>query len=183
MIVTFDDSKNMYIETLRVFEDHKSLPKCKHCGSRLGYDKSINYISCPGTLSNGQRCLSRHGNDYKENGWFDSLEDVEILKTFSKYCQSLKPFIVSHEHYKLNATIPIKLMNSLKYSWGTDKAYRMLEQFCEKNHLDNIPYLSEEVSIKLRYPNISNEELNTRLYEKTNDIGFLPNDLREMFII
>jgi len=180
MIVTFDDSKNMYSETLRVFKDRKSIPKCRHCGSTLSYDKSISFIMCRGTLDSGQECYSRHGSDYKEVFEFNE-EEVKELQEFSAYCQTLKPFTKQHSHYRLNATLPIKCAKSIKYDRGLKAKVDSISAYCEKSN-DGFQHLAKEVIVKMENPSYSPKEIKAFMYTITNDNIYLSDTSREIFI-
>ena len=180
MIVTFDDTRNMYSETLVSFKDISSVPVCEYCGGKIGYNKSISYMSCSGVLPNGQRCNDRHGNKYKEVFEFNESEYNE-LKEFSAYCQTLKPFIKSHSHYKLNATMPIKYARSIKYDRKSDAKIESLVKFCEKFH-DNHPDLAKEVSVTLYHPEYTKDDVREFMYTVTKDEKYLSGEAKDIFI-
>jgi len=184
MIVTFDTSKNMMSETIRFFKTAKDLPQCRHCGTKLSYDQSIQTIFCRGKLNKNISCWSKNGNDYPDSYNITNMEDISKLKDFSKYCQSLKPYIKDSDRYKLNITFPKLMATRLLYSNqnGMKNVFHALIQFCDESTNDNIPYLSQIVESKLYYPELTEDEIAVKIYEQTKDPSILPESIKDIFV-
>jgi len=184
MIVTFDTSENMMSETIRFFHSPKELPKCRYCGTKLSYDSTIHTIYCRGKLKNNISCWDKNGNDYPDSYNITDINDIIRLKEFSKYCQSLKPFIKESKRYKLNIVFPRLMVNRLLYTDqnGMKNVFQSLIQFCDESTNHKTLYLSKKVELKLCYPELSDAEIAIKVYEQTDDLNVLPEEIKDIFI-